>query len=313
MVGRIAIVGAGAIGSTYGFLLARAGAPVVLIDTWAEHVAAITRHGLLVEGEDAPPPELIATTDVDAARDAEVVLILVKAFATEAAARSVAELLAPEAIIVTLQNGIGNDERLAGVLGPERIVQGSTTVGAQVLGPGRIAIVPGTMDGQSLTSLGRPRAGGPAAVTNRLADALRAAALPAEVLDDVRAVVWRKLAMAAVIGPLCATLGCDVAQVIGSEPALALLRRGFAEVVSVARADQVELDGAGLWDHALATYRAIGPHAPSLAVDVAAGRQTEIESQLGEVQRRGHRVGIDTPVGDVLAAVVRARRPPGTG
>jgi 2-dehydropantoate 2-reductase len=307
MVGRIAIVGAGAIGSAYGFFLARAGTPVVLIDTWLEHVEAITRDGLRVEGYDGPSPELRATTDAAHARDADAVLILVKARATEQAARSIAGVLAPGAIVVTLQNGIGNDARLAAVLGAERVVQGSTTVGAQVLGPGRIAVVPGTTDGRSLTSLGRPPASGPAAGCERLAAVLGAAGLPAQVLDDVSAVVWRKLVMAAAIGPLCATLGWDVAQVLDSELALTLLRRAFEEIIAVADAGGVALDGAELWSGAMATYGSIGPHPPSLAVDVAHGRPTEIESQLGEIQRRAARAGIGTPVSDLLAAVVRAR------
>jgi 2-dehydropantoate 2-reductase len=305
MIRRVAIVGAGAIGSAYGFLLARAGLPVVLVDTWQDHVDAILRDGLRVEGSDQPPPELAATTDPGSARDADAVFILVKSFATEAAAHSLAGTLDPDAIVVTLQNGIGNDRLLAGILGGDRVVQGSTTVGAQVLGPGHIAIVPGTLQGSSLTSLGCPPSPAAAAATRSLAGALEAAGLPAEVLDDVRAVVWRKLAMAAVIGPLCATLGWDVSRVIADPDATALLHRGFGEVLAVARHGGVEIDPAELWEHAIATYTSIGPHPPSLAVDVARGRRTEIDGQLGEVLRRATEAGLDTPVARVLTAAVR--------
>jgi 2-dehydropantoate 2-reductase len=308
---RIAIVGAGAIGSAYGFLLAQGGHAVVLLDTWREHVDAIAEHGLEIDGEDGwtRTARLAATTDPTLVSDAEAVLVLVKAFATEEAARSIAGFLDPGAIVVTLQNGIGNDARLAGVLGSGPVVQGSTTVGAQVLGPGRVSVAPGTRRGQSLTSLGRPASPDAAAGCERLAAALNAASLPAVVLDDVSSVVWRKLAMAAGIGPLCATLDCSVAAVLERPAAGAVLRQAFDEIVAVAAAEGVELDAGDLWSHALETYRSIGPHRPSLAVDVAQGRATEIEAQLGEVQRRGVAAGIATPASDILATVIRAKAP----
>ncbi len=313
---RIAIVGAGAIGCAYGHRLAESGHRVTLIDVWAEHVARIQADGLRVAGADGERTVAIdASTDIAAAAGAEVVLMVVKAFANETAARGLAPVLDAGAIVVTVQNGIGNDAQLAAVLGADRVVQGSTTVGAEILGPGRVRIVPGTAAGESRTVLGRP-AGAAAAVTESLAAALVDSGLPAVVVDDVHDVVWRKAVLAAAIGPLCATLGGTVTDAIGRPTAAAALRRAFAEIVAVAAAEGIALQLDGVWEQALATYRSIGDHPPSLAIDVARGRPTEIEAQLGEICRRAAAAGVATPVCDVLVTLVRARaraREPGAG
>ena len=140
---RIAVVGAGAVGSVYGALLARSGHEVTLVDVAAEQVDAINRDGIVLAGAggDEPAVPAAASTDAAAAGGAEAVLVLVKAYATGAAARSLAPHLGEDAIAVTLQNGLGNDRALAAVLGPDRVVAGATTVGAELLGPGRVAAV----------------------------------------------------------------------------------------------------------------------------------------------------------------------------
>ncbi len=307
---RIGILGAGAVGCAYGHLLRRGGHKVILVDVWAEHVDQIRRSGLMVEGAgEVSIGRIEATTDPAALAGVEAVIVLVKAYANDEAGVALANVLGPGAIAVTLQNGVGNDAVLARPLGPERVLQGSTTVAAQMVGPGRVSVAQTTLDGQSLTALGRPASTEHAAVCDRLARALEQASLPSVVLDDVRTVVWRKMAMAAAIGPLCAILDCTVADVLDRPPVLDLLRRTFTEIVRVAAAEGVELAAEQLWSDALETYRVVGPHPPSLAVDVARGRPSEIESQLGAVLRRADSAGIPTPVSDVLVTVIRARAP----
>lgn len=304
---RIAIAGAGAIGCAYAQALAAAH-EVVLVDVWAEHVAAIAADGLIVESAAGERRvSVAASTEMSSAAGAEVVLIAVKSFSSQAVAHALAPVLDPAAIVVTVQNGIGNDVRLAAVLGPHAVVQGSTTVGAEITQPGRVRVSPGTIAGESRTVLGRPVGAAAAAACERFAAALQAAGLPAEVVDDVRDVVWRKAVLAAAIGPLCATLEGTVADVLARPAALDLLRRAFAEVIAVARAEGVTLDLEEVSEQAIAVYRSIGPHPPSLAVDVARGRPTEIDAQLGEIRRRGAAAGISMPVCDVLVTLIRAR------
>jgi 2-dehydropantoate 2-reductase len=276
---RIAIAGAGALGSAYGTLLARGGAEVTLIDVWREHVEAIDLH---------------ATTDYAAAADADAVIVLTKSFATADVAAALAPRLRRDAIAVTLQNGLGNDATLAAALGAERVVAGATTLGAELLGPGRVRI--GPVDASLTTLASGPR-------VEELAAALCDAGLPVEVRADARAVIWRKLAMTASIGPLCALLRTDVATVLRHDAARRALGRAFDEIVAVAATQGVAVD-ADLWDHALATWSALGPHRPSIAVDVEAGRRTEIDALCGAVARLGH-----APVNRLLASSIRAGEP----
>jgi 2-dehydropantoate 2-reductase len=121
---RIGILGAGAVGCAYGYLLQRGGQDVTLVDVWAEHVDRIRGGGLEVEAAGRTQVARIdATTDPFELRDVEAVLVLVKAFANDAAGAALAAVLDPGAIVVTLQNGIGNVEVLARSLGPERVLQ----------------------------------------------------------------------------------------------------------------------------------------------------------------------------------------------
>ncbi len=304
---RIAVVGAGAVGSVYGALLSRTGHDVILVDVAAEQVDAINRDGIVLAGAggDEPAVPAAASTDAAAARGAEAVLVLVKAHATGAAARSLAPHLGEDAIAVTLQNGLGNDRVLAAVLGPDRVVAGATTVGAELLGPGRVAASPSALDGGSLTSLGAPPAGTPArAAAERLASALGGSGLPAELRDDVELVIWRKLAFTASMAPLCALLRCTVADALESEPGRRALRRMFDEVVAVAGARGVALDAHELWDQALATWQGIGAHRPSLAVDLEAGRPTEIDALSGAVAALAAEHGAAAPAAELAAALV---------
>jgi 2-dehydropantoate 2-reductase len=306
---RIAVLGAGAVGSTYGALLARGGNDVVLLDVWREHVDAIERDGLVLEAPDgaATTVRVPASTDMSRVAGAAAVLVLTKSFATAAAARSIAPSLDPGAIVATLQNGLGNDRVLAAELGTGRVVQGATTIGAELRGPGRVRTSGGALSAGSVTSLGAPPDGTPArARVDELARALDGSGLPAHVTADIAAVAWGKLAMAGPMGPLCGVLGCTIADVLASPAALAVLRRLFDELMAVAVADGARLEPARFWDAAIATFEMVGPHSPSTAVDIAAGRPTEIEALAGEVVRRGAAHGVPTPYTGLVAAVVRS-------
>src|SRR4029079_1980966 len=136
-------------------------------------------------------------------------------------------------IVVTLQNGLGNDAALAAAIGAKRVIAGATTVGGELAGPGRVRIVPSPAAGRSLTSLALPPAGHPARpAVEGFAAALEAAGLPTDARKDVGAVVWRKLALTASVGPLCAVLRCTVAEALAEPEAVAAAREVFDEVVA---------------------------------------------------------------------------------
>lgn len=306
---RFAIVGAGAMGCVYGGRLALAGHEVTLVDIRADHVARINERGLELRGPDGSSQliPITATTDPSSLAPVDVQLYLCKGFATAAAARDMAHALVGDGWAVSVQNGLGNERILAEVFGSERVVPGTTTVGAMSDEPGTTLMSPGTADGRSLTHLGPPEGAEemPAGVL-AVAAALDAAGLPTRADIDAQTVIWTKLAMAASMAPLTAILRRTVEDVMDDEHALALWRDMFDEVVAVARAEAVELDVDEVRAHAESTYRSVGPHVTSMAADVVAGRRTEIDTMALEVARRGRRHGVATPTTETVGRLVKA-------
>jgi 2-dehydropantoate 2-reductase len=171
-----------------------------------------------------------------------------------------------------------------------------------------IDVSPITTSGSSITQLGPPRTR-PAATDGvaALTSALTAAGLPCELRADADVVIWTKLAMAATAGPLTAVLGTTVAGILASPTAKRLLVGMFDEIMALAAAEGVVLDRHEVWDHAMATYEAVGPHLTSMAADVAAGRRSEIDSFCVEISRRAAAHGLPTPNHDVVGRLIVAR------
>lgn len=309
---RIAVVGAGAIGSTYAWRLAAAGHDVAIVDVWREHVETVARDGLTAELPDGSTETVRVRATLEAAEvgEVEAVIVATKSFSTVDAAHAAARCAGPGTWVGTVQNGLGNDARLASVLGPERVLPGATTVGAEMAGPGRVLPNRGVVSNQSMTSFGRPRtaASVPDGV-RALCATLTEAGLPAEALDDVDYVIWRKLCLAGSMAPVAAVLRTTVGDVMESDAARGLLERLIAEIVAVGRAGGVALDGDEIWAHAQHVFSTVGKHPPSMTVDVRLGRRTEIDAFCVEVARLGRERGIPTPVNDVVGELIRALEP----
>ena len=138
---KVAVLGAGAMGSLFGSQLAAGGLDVTLIDIWREHVAAINDGGLRIVGHRGEHRVNVAATTNPAARGAaDVVLVQCKAASTTAAVRSAldAGLFREDTVAISFQNGLGNEEIIAAVLGTERVLGGVTAQGASIEGPGCI-------------------------------------------------------------------------------------------------------------------------------------------------------------------------------
>ena len=296
---RIAILGAGALGSVFGGHLALAGNDVTLVDVWREHMEAVAAGGL-----DLRTPQGVSTiVPLRAIHEpwrlepVELVIVLTKSFACAEALRSIAHAVTDETWVVTVQNGLGNDRRLAEVIGPERVVPGTTTVGAEQSGPGTTTMSLAAAARTSVTHLGPPRTAAaiPAGV-HAIARTLTEAGLPTEALDSADVVIWTKLALAGPMGPVTALLRRTLSDVVSDEHSLALVTAMFDEIVAVAHATGVPLDREAVWAHALETFRATGPHTTSMAADVLAHRRTEIDAFCGEIARLGEEHGVPTPV-----------------
>jgi 2-dehydropantoate 2-reductase len=304
---RVAVVGAGGMGSAVAAYLAAAHTPVVLVGRSSPHIEAITEQGLRVESPDGTSQtvRLEATTDPSAVAPADHVIILTKTFDTREAAITAAAIAAPGAWITTLQNGLGNDAVLAETFGPERVLPGTTTIGAERHEPGRITLSSATAGGRSLTHIGPPRVPqGELSGAAILAELMTAAGLPTIATKAIDDAIWTKLALA-VMGPFSAIVGAMVIDTWNQPDAPPLLERLHDEVVAVAAAEGVPLDRDESWKTAMATYEATGRHFTSMASDIRYGRPTEIDSITGEVVRRAHMHGIHVPVAETVVGLLR--------
>ncbi len=295
---RMALIGAGALGGVIGFYLS-AVTDVVLVDPWAEHVAAMAAHGLRCErdGVEAARP-VRAVTDAALVGPVELALVLVKARQTPWAAGVARTVLGGSGVAYTLQNGLGNREILASVLGEERVGQGVASLGGTLLGPGRVRHA-----GMGPTLFG---ATPHRTLARTLADLFTSAGLPAEVRDDVAELVWGKLIVNAGINALTALLRVPNGALVETPPARELLAAAVREAAAVATAQGVSLPYADPVEHVLAVARATAANRSSTLQDVLRGAPTEIAAINGAIAREGARLGVPTPVNAFLAGLIEA-------
>lgn len=298
---NITILGAGAMGSLFGGLLAEAGQHVVLLDINDAHLNAIRDNGLRLhtDSADRKVTRLAAIRPEQANEPPDLLIVFTKTLHTEAALASVRRLLAPETRVLTLQNGLGNVEAVSRYVRQDRILIGMTTWPADLGGPGQVR-----SHGQGLVrimpvDIQQQKAAG------QVADVLNLAGLRCEVDPQAWAAIWEKVAFNAALNSLCAVTGCTVGQLNAVPDGLAMARAVVTEVIATAQSAGVDADAAHCMASvadALANHKA---HKPSMLQDVLAGRQTEIASINGEVVARAHRAGIAVPHTEMLLGLVR--------
>jgi len=295
---RIAVIGAGAMGSVFGARLLAPGADVILFDLNEEHIQAIRRRGLALGDAAGERLVTIAATDrIAEVADADLALVLVDSNATADVAPLLPNLLAKSGVALTLQNGIGNVEALAAVLGAERVIAGSTFNSAAFIAPGHVRhtnvgpTVIGMPDG-SLTD--RVRA---------LAAQLSAAGFPTVASDNAMGHLWSKFVLNCAINPVCALTGLRPGEIARHPPTAQLLERLLDEVLAVAAAKGIRLPEADprsqVLDHAFERY-----NRPSMLQHVEGGRRTEIEALNGALVREADTLRISVPYNKAIWAAV---------
>jgi 2-dehydropantoate 2-reductase len=295
---RIAVLGAGAVGCYFGGMLARAGAPVTLIGR-PLHVAALARDGLWLESLRFQERVLVsASVGVEAARDAELVLLCVKTLDTEEAARSLAPHLAPGAVVLSLQNGVDNVERIHAAGGIEAL-PAVVYVAAAMTGPGRVKHT-----GRGDLIVGDPE-GGRREGLERLAALFVAAGVPCVVSEDIEVELWTKMSMNCAYNAVSALGRAKYGRIAQHPDAREVLRMALEETAAVARAAGVRLQDAGLVEAAFRLGEAMSEATSSTAQDIDRGRRTEVDSLNGYVARRGAELGVPAPVNRTLHALVK--------
>jgi len=291
---RIAVMGAGAVGCYYGALLARAGHPVTLIGRLA-HVQAVQQQGLRLQTAvlDVQVP-LAASTEASAVQGADVVLFCVKSSDSEDAARAIRPHLAPGALVLTLQNGADNDERVRAVL------DASTPVAAAVVYVATAMAGPGHVQHHGRGEL----VIAPSPRSEEVAAQFAAAGIPTQISDNVRGALWAKLVLNCAYNALSALAQQPYGPLVQVPGVTDVIADTVAECLAVARADGVAIPG-----DIQAAVRGIAATMPgqysSTAQDLARGKPSEIDHLNGYVVRRGAALGVPTPLNRALQVLVK--------
>jgi 2-dehydropantoate 2-reductase len=295
----VLVVGAGAVGGYFGGMLARAGVPVTLVGR-EPHVSAMARDGLRIQSHDFDERVRVrATLDVADVRGADVVLVCVKTLDTTAAARAIAPGLAPDALVISLQNGVENVDamRAAGVEAVPAVVY----VAAALAGPGHVRHT-----GRGDLIVEAPRDAARAATLARLAARFAGAGVPCRVVADAQPELWMKLVLNCAFNAISALGQARYARIANDPAAWTTLTRALDEAVAVADACHVRLPGdVDVVTAARALALAMPDTMSSTAQDLARGKRTEIAALNGYVARRGAELGVPTPVNQALTALVQ--------
>jgi len=292
-LGPIAVMGAGAVGCYYGGMLARAGHDVTLIGR-AQHADAIRKNGGLrfeEKGFDAIVP-LRGAEDASALRGAKLVLFTVKSGDTESAGRAMKPHLERDAVILSLQNGVDNAERLAAVLGRE-VVPAVVYVAVEMAGPGHVK-----HHGRRELLIGE------SARSEQIAKMFIAAGVPVEVSGNVMGALWAKLIVNCAYNAISAIAQLPYGRMVQAEGIPALMQQVVDECLAVAGAAGIKVPG-DLIKAVPKIAETMPGQFSSTAQDLARGKPTEIEHLNGFVVKKGEALGVQTPVNRTLLALVK--------
>jgi 2-dehydropantoate 2-reductase len=299
---RVAVVGAGAVGGYFGGMLARAGAHVMLIGR-PGHVDVWKRDGLSIDSIHFQERIAVeASTDIAASSDAELVLFSVKSPDTEETARQLARHVSSDALLISLQNGVDNVERIraAAALDPIAAV---VYVASSMPAPGRVThagrgdLVVGDLPGRSAL----PRD----AAVSRVSNWFETAGVPCRVSRHIDADLWTKLIVNAALNAISAVVQVPYGRIVATPESRETVRRLVNECMAVAHADGVSMPEVDFVEMVLRFAEDNGHVYSSTARDLARGTRTEIDALNGFVVRRGASRGVPTPVNQSLVAMVK--------
>lgn len=301
-------MGAGGTGGFFGGLLTRAGEDVTFIAR-GPHLDAIRARGLRVKsrlaGDFTVSPR--ATDDPHTLGPVDLILFAVKSYSTAEAVEKIRSLVGPETMILSVQNGIDNEDRIAEAVGPKPVLGGVANVSSVIESPGVIA----QMAGPGRIILGELN-GGVSARAENLLQVFRRAGIASEVHTNIRVALWEKFIFICGVSGMTALTRLPIGPILATPETCDMLLGTMAEVEAVGRTEGVGMS-PGSADQALAFARGFEPSARgSLYYDLAAGRRLELETLNGTVVRLGRKREIPTPLNFAIYAALKpyAEGPP---
>ena len=298
---RIAVIGAGGTGGYFGGLLARAGHDVTFVARGA-HLDAIRSRGLTVNSRLAGnfTVRAAATDDIRSIGPVDLVLVCVKTYGMDGVLPLLPSLLGPKTMIVSMQNGIDNEDRIAAVTGPEPVLGMVAQVSSFIQGPG----VVGQTGGPGRLVFGE-MAGGKSARTTALRKTFQDAGITAEVRPDIKVALWEKFIFICGVSGVTALTRLPMGAILADRETAGLMRAALDEAAAVAKAEGAAVAGE-FTEQTLAFMGKLEPWTRgSMAQDLLEGRRLELETLNGTVVRLGHAREVPVPVNWTIYAALR--------
>ncbi|MCP4132313.1 MAG: 2-dehydropantoate 2-reductase [bacterium] len=295
---KIGIVGAGAMGSVFAYFFKSAGMEPVLLEKDAAAVASLKK-GLRVLVNDE---EILLHIPVEAdpliLRDCPIVFLFVKSYSTEKAILEIKSSLGAEAVLVSLQNGLGNYDIISQHIPEERIVYGTTATGAAKLDAATV----------KLGGLGENMIGGMSEkAVHAVQNIFKTVKLPIAITSTPHEAVWKKAIINAGINPLGALLSVTNGEIVENEYAYTLQQKIVTEAVAVAQSLGVSVDLAAMLDTTAQICRKTSVNRCSMLQDISNNRKTEIESITGKIVEFGRQSSINTPFNETIFYLIKAK------
>jgi len=296
---NITFIGAGAMGGLFGYFLAKSGQNIFLMDIWEDHVNAINSRGIRVEFNGKTSwIDIPASSNMQDTRKSDLVIIFVKSTQTKQAAVQALNCLNDDGLVLTLQNGMGNADKISQIVDPDRVIAGTTSHGATILGPGLIRhagagpTLIGMWSGKNNTAL---------ATIKKI---FCTAGIDTRIEDNIHLIVWKKLIINVGINAVTALTGIKNGKIIDTPPTGELVRMVVKEACDVALAYGMNLSD-DMADQVFTIAKATGPNRSSMGQDIDHHRQTEIDAINGAIVNLAQKKGIPVPVNQTLTALVQ--------
>jgi 2-dehydropantoate 2-reductase len=301
---KIAIVGAGVLGSIFGSLFSAKGFAVTLIEVLEERVRLIGREGLWVQMPDGERVHTRVAISSDASKLAtqDLVMVCVKGYHTASAIQGALPMLGQDTLVLSVQNGLGNLETIAAAVGVEKVIGGITAHSGMPIGMNEIRYVGGL---GPLLVIG-PYDGVRRKQFETLLAEFRRVELDVHMAPDINAVIWKKLIANVATNVVAALTGLTGGQAVVHPPTIEVIHGLAGELAQVARAkgiDFPELSDPG--GFAIQAFASTKNNRVSMLQDVDAGRPTEIGNLNEVIVEEGKRLGIHTPYNEVVSLLVR--------
>jgi 2-dehydropantoate 2-reductase len=296
---KTAIMGAGAMGSLFGGLLALKGEEVWLVDIWKDHIDTIRSKGLVLEekGKSQPIP-VQATTEVASVGKADLVLIFVKTYHTQKAVSDARVLQKESTVFLTLQNGLGNEETICKQIDRKKVLLGVTGQGATLLGPGHIRHA-----GWGKTYVGELN-GTTSDRVNQIVQMFRKAGIDTEVSSHIHNLVWEKLFVNVGLNALAALLGLKNGQLLDYPETLRLMGALVFEAIEVAKRKGIQIEESPI-DRVKTVIEATRENRCSMGQDLDFKRKTEIDAINGAIVREADKIGIPVPCNQMMTDLIK--------